>query len=357
MNPLQRQEPPDFERFLRVIRREGDRSYVPFFELCMDPAVLEPLSGLAPPAGLNFNLGSPTYEASFRYFLECCARMGFDHGTINLSGFTGFPVAARHAVEGTARRFLQADDAAIASPQDLSGIAWPSAEAIDVDAMARTATLAPEGLGVMTGGPDVFGTLFEMLGFNTIATLLADQPDLLRETADRIGSILLEVIERTTALDCIRGFVLSGDMGFKTGTMVAPAVLRELVFPWHRRFCRTAHANGKIILFHSCGNLAAVMDGIVASGFDAKHSFEDTLDPHLLNLHAQYGRDICLIGGIDVDFLCRADEAAIRGRVREYIDRMAPDGGYILGSGNSIPDYMPIDNFRTMLDEGLRYGR
>jgi hypothetical protein len=43
--------------------------------------------------------------------------------------------------------------------------------------------------------------------------------------------------------------------------------------------------------------------------------------------------------------------------LREHIDTLAPGGGYLLGSGNCIADYMPVENYRAMPDEGLRYGR
>ena len=94
MKPLQRREPPDFERFLKVIRRQGDGAYVPFFELCIDPSMLEPLSGLRPPEGMNFAPTSPTYEATFRYFLDWCAQVGFD--LYGLQALPGCGDAVRH---------------------------------------------------------------------------------------------------------------------------------------------------------------------------------------------------------------------------------------------------------------------
>ncbi len=70
----------------------------------------------------------------------------------------------------------------------------------------------------------------------------------------------------------------------------------------------------------------------------------------------KYGDRVGLIGGIDMDFLCRASEADVRGRTRETLDACHPGGGYCLGSGNSIADYLPLDNYLAMLDEGRKYG-
>ena len=64
-----------------------------------------------------------------------------------------------------------------------------------------------------------------------------------------------------------------------------------------------------------------------------------------------------MLGGIDVDFLCRASEPEIRKRVRETIDAMAPDGGYCLGSGNSIPDYVPAHHYLAMVEAVHEFNR
>lgn len=355
MKPIERPDRPDFEQFLKVLRREGGRDYVPFFELYVDGGVFEPMTGRTPPEPFDLNPNSPAYEPSFRYVLECFAQMGYDHGTINLAGFAGFPASTHQS--GGGRSFHQADDCAIRSEADLDAYAWPDPDALDAGTMTRTARLAPDGMGVLTGGPEPFETLMQILGFTGLSMMMYDDPDLLGRIAGRIGETILRLVENATSLDCIQGYLISGDMGYKTGTMVSPEVLREHIFPWHRRIVEAAHANGTPILLHSCGNLVSVMDDIVEAGFDGKHSFEDAIDPGLYELHRRFGDRIALIGGVDVDFLCRADEAAVRARVREHIDTLAPGGGYLIGSGNCIADYMPVENYRAILDEGLRYGR
>ena len=63
-----------------------------------------------------------------------------------------------------------------------------------------------------------------------------------------------------------------------------------------------------------------------------------------------------MLGGIDVDFLCRADEAAVRRRTRATLEACQPGGGYCLGSGNSVPEWAKIENYVAMRDAGLKYG-
>lgn len=346
---LERREAPDHERFLRVLERRGDRSYVPFFE--MIPNYFAELSGIEPPPVLDFSNRSPHYLATFGFYFHAMARMGFDLGIINLCGFRNFP--GRHPGGK-----VQAADGAIADWAAFETYPWPSAAEINVEQMAQTAALAPEGMGVWTGGPAPFQTTMdELLGFERLAMLVYDDPALVKAVADKVGSIMVEVIDLCCSLPFIQGFEFCGDMGHKTGTMLAPDTLREYFLPWHIRACAVAHDHGKKIILHSCGNLAAIMPDLVACGYDGKHSFEDTIKPGLFDLHSQYGDKLALLGGMDVDFLCRASESQIRRRVRDLIDTLAPGGGYCLGSGNSIPNYVPLASYWAMLDEGLHYGR
>jgi uroporphyrinogen decarboxylase len=317
----------------------------------MIPNYFPELSGLEPPPGLDFGNQSPRYLESFAFYFRAMARTGFDLGIINLCGFRGFP--GRHPAGK-----IQASDGAISDWASFEAYRWPSASQIDVERMAATAALAPEGMGVWTGGPAPFqATMDELLGFERLAFSVYDNPDLVRAVADKAGSIMVEVIDLCCSLPFIQGFEFCGDMGHKTGTMLAPDTMRAFFLPWHRRACEAAHRHGKKIILHSCGNLAAIMPDLVACGYDGKHSFEDAISPGLGELHRQYGPKIALLGGVDVDFLCRAPEQEIRRRVRDTIDALAPGGGYCLGSGNSIPKYVPLENYWAMLDEGLKYGR
>jgi len=124
----------------------------------------------------------------------------------------------------------------------------------------------------------------------------------------------------------------------------------------HKELAEISHAAGRPYLLHSCGQLAEIMDDLINDvKIDAKHSYEDTIED-VRDVKKTYGRKIAMIGGIDVDFLCRADEQAIRKRVRDTLDVCQEGGGYCLGTGNSVANYIPLDNYLTMVDEGMLYG-
>jgi uroporphyrinogen decarboxylase len=91
-----------------------------------------------------------------------------------------------------------------------------------------------------------------------------------------------------------------------------------------------------------------LIDGV---GIDAKHSYEDTILP-VAEAKKKYGKRIAILGGLDVDRLCRSTPAEIALFASQLIDECGADGGYALGSGNSIPDYVPVENYLAMLSAG-----
>ncbi len=162
-------------------------------------------------------------------------------------------------------------------------------------------------------------------------------------------------IQRMLEFDRVKIIWGSDDMGFKTGTLISPDDLREFVLPGHKVMAQMAHETGRPYLLHSCGNLTAIMDDLIEDvGIDALHSFEDTIIS-IISIKEQYGDRIAVLGGIDVDFMCRASEHEVRKRVRHTLTKCMSGGGYCLGTGNSVANYIPLHNYLAMLDEGRKF--
>jgi uroporphyrinogen decarboxylase len=137
--------------------------------------------------------------------------------------------------------------------------------------------------------------------------------------------------------------------------MIGPDDLREFVLPGHKKMAAMSHAAGRPYILHACGNLFSIYEDLIKDvKIDGKHSFEDTIED-VRELKPTYGQRIALLGGIDVDFLCRADEAAIRDRVRDTLEVCMPGGGYCLGTGNSVANYIPLNHYLAMVDEGRKF--
>ena len=94
------------------------------------------------------------------------------------------------------------------------------------------------------------------------------------------------------------------DLGYRTGTLVSPKLIRQLIMPQYRPIIDLIQGKGKPFLWHSCGCIFQVMEDVIALGIDAKHSNEDAIAP-FEDWIERYGERIGLLGGIDVDLLCR----------------------------------------------------
>jgi uroporphyrinogen decarboxylase len=63
------------------------------------------------------------------------------------------------------------------------------------------------------------------------------------------------------------------------------------------------------------------------------------------------------MGGFDMNKLCRSSEKDVRKHTRMLIERCAPGGGWALGTGNSVANYVPVKNFLAMVEEGHLAGK
>jgi len=335
---------PDFGRLLRVLRREGEPDRVPFIELGVDAEVMAAV------------LGEPADSVAQQ--VRFWHALGYDYACMKAV----IPWTRRRAAAADTallphaqREWMNASSALIATREDLESFPWPRPEDVACSDIEAAVRLVPPGMGVIGRVSGVLENAMFTLGFEGLSYLLADDPELVRDAVDAVGRLLLRVVETVAGIEGVGAIFFGEDMGFKTATMLSPTAMRELIFPWHRRIVEAAHAAGKPILLHSCGNLRAIMADLLACGWDARHSYEDAIQP-ITEAKALYGDRIAVLGGIDMDLLARGSEEAVRARVREVIRACAPGGGFALGSGNTVANYIPPGNYLAMLDEGWRSG-
>jgi uroporphyrinogen decarboxylase len=218
------------------------------------------------------------------------------------------------------------------------------------DALSKS---LPPGMKAAGGiGNGVFELSEDLVGFEYLAYMTVDDPELLDHLYGKIGDLMVEIW--SVFLDRYAdGFAVcrfGDDLGFKTSTLVSPKMIRQFILPQYKRVIDLIKAAGKPFLWHSCGNIFAIMDDVLALGIDAKHSNEDAIAPFDKWI-SLYGDRIGLLGGIDVDLLCTEDPGEIIKIVYERGKRFRMTAqGYALGSGNSIPDYVPVDSYLALVE-------
>lgn len=328
---------PNFDNMLAVLRREVP-SRPTLFEFYLNWRLYPRLAGSA--------IASRTDALSWiRTAIHAYANAGYDYTTLLIPGF-GFPRAEQHQLSS---RSLN-EGAMIVDRASFDAYTWPDPDAVEYSFLDAVAPELPKGMKFIVHGPDgVLENVIGVAGYENLCIMLYEDPELVHDIFVEVGTRLARYYERALQYDVVGAIIANDDWGFKTQTMLGTEDMRTYVFPWHKRIVESAHAAGRPAILHSCGELSAVMDEVIDEiKFDAKHSAEDTILP-IEEMYERWGSRIALLGGIDIDFLVRATPEAITARCAAMMERAATRGGYALGSGNSIPEYVPDDHYFAMI--------
>jgi len=70
----------------------------------------------------------------------------------------------------------------------------------------------------------------------------------------------------------------------------------------------------------------------------------------------KYGDRLCLLGNVDLNLLGMGTPAEVDREVRDLIRDLAPGGGYIVTSGNSLAGYLLPENVLALTEAVQKYG-
>lgn len=350
---------PDWEAFRDCILRKGTPERVHHIELFLDQEIK---SEIARRFHLFDGLDPDRHAFPFKREIALQRFLGFDYVrqgvdaiNIQLNRLETQDTAALERRGG--RSYIDEKKGPITTWEEFERYPWPELDSITTRALEYYEKHLPDDMCVVgSGGFAHFAEFLTwLMGYETLCYALYDQRDLVAAISEKLMELYVHVLNRILEFDRIKIIWGSDDMGFKTGPMIGPDDLREFVLPGHKKMAEMSHQSGRPYLLHSCGNLATIMDDLIHDvNIDAKHSFEDTIED-VREVKKTYGKHIAILGGIDVDFLCRASIDQIRERVRDTLDICLPGGGYCLGTGNSVANYIPVDKYLAMVDEGRNY--
>ncbi|MEK7414670.1 MAG: uroporphyrinogen decarboxylase family protein [Planctomycetota bacterium] len=326
---------PCFDNLLAVLNRERPARPT-LFEFYLNPDLESTLAGLP-------QVGEPTWARSIRAF----AAAGYDYACMFPQNGFRFP-KKEHAHEQT---ISLNDQAMIHDRASFEAYPWPDPDSLDYSYLDTAAQYLRSGQKLMPACPGgVLENAIALVGFEHLCNLLADDPELVQDIFDAIGSRLVAYYRQVLRHDTVGFVMVNDDWGFKTQTMLSPKQMRKLVFPWHERIVATAHAAQRKAVLHSCGNLTAVMDDIIdGMKFDGKHSYEDNITK-VEDVAERWGKRIAILGGIDVHFMVGRSPREIYERAVALVARGQACGGYALGTGNSVPSYIPQDHYFAMIE-------
>jgi len=329
---------PDIDRLLAAMDgRKPDR--VPNFEIYVAKNIRSALLGHECPDGI-------AGEVEFK------PRFGYDY-LYALAPHQVPPVYSRRdlkAGEGD-RAWADVHSAMITDWDSFKAYEYPAPGSLDLSqvrsAVAATRQISGRvGVGaLMPSAP--FTETYLLFGFEEFCMKVHDDPELVKAVADRIGKVGVEDMKQLCRED-IDFVVIGDDMAYTEGMMISPDFMRKFFFPWYEKFIRAARDAGKRVVFHSDGKVEPVIPDFISAGLNALHPIEPKA-VDIFRLKEKYGKQLAFFGGIDVDLLARGTPEEVEYHTRKWLEKLAPDGGYALGSSNSVADYVSPENYRAML--------
>lgn len=327
---------PDFENIIKLLSHEvPDRPTL--FEFYMNPNVYEAVAGPAPQ--------SEDPVENLAYMIRAFAGCGYDYALAYGCDLSFLSVSAHM------KKTLSLNEhALIESWDDFYAYNWPDPENADYSRLEKIKPYLPAKMKLMPAGPGgLLENVISIVGYDNLCIMLYDEPELAQAIFDKVGQLLLTYYEKCLPYDTVGMLMVNDDWGFNTQTFLSPDDLRKYVFPWHKRIVEAAHKFHKPAVLHSCGYMETIMDDIIYDmKYDGRHSYEDNIIP-VEEAYRRWGDKIAILGGIDVDFLVRSDAADVKKRAQNLLEMSKDKGGYALGSGNSIPSYIPNENYFAMI--------
>lgn len=327
---------PDFGHLLAILQRKKPARPT-LFEFFLNPRLHRHLA----PQTDEQALAPYAFE---RQALWAYYHAGYDHANVMLPGFR-FPSGRRLDTQTVSLN----EGSMILDWPTFDAYPWPDPEHADLSILDALGSEMPTGMKLIVYGPNgVLENVIDLVGYERLCYLLTDDPHLVERVFEEVSTRLVRYYELASCHLAVGACIDNDDWGFKTHTLLSPRHMRRYVFPWHRQIVEMVHRAGKPVILHSCGHFERILDDLFEMGFDGRHSYEDAIMP-VEEAYERFHDRFAVLGGIDVDFLCRNKPAVIYERSRAMLERSVELGSYALGSGNSIPDYVPDESFFAMI--------
>jgi len=331
---------PEFDNIRRILDRSKPNRPT-LFEFFLNQPLYEKLADEPMPE---------TVSKKNRWLINAFGAAGYDYATIHPPEGVYFRTNS-HDAEAT---FSLNDYNSITDRESFENYPWPLPDKCDYSIYDRLNSYLPNGMKAIVCGPGgVLENVIALVGYDNMCIMTLTEPELLTDIFAKVGSVLVRHYEISSQFDAVGALISNDDWGFNSQTMLSPEDFEKYLFPWHRKIAAACHEGGKPVILHSCGQLEKVMDVIIDDiGYDGKHSYEDKIMP-IEEAYEKYHSRIALLGGIDLDFVCRHSPDEIYRRSKKMLERSAERGSYALGTGNSVPEYTPDENYFAMTKAAL----
>ena len=193
----------------------------------------------------------------------------------------------------------------------------------------------------------LFCRVCDLFGMEEAMVRMAHQPAVFEAALDVAADFTLGFCERLMDAcgDDLPILCLGDDFATQRGLMISPADWRRFLRPRYEPIFAAAKRRGKVVWFHSCGDITSVLGDLIDIGVDVW----ETVQLHCLpmspeRLKREFGRHLTFFGGVNTQRLPFVSPPDVRREVLDCIRVLGEGGGYICGPDHHIKPDVPAAN-------------
>lgn len=256
--------------------------------------------------------------------------------------------------------FYQTGDLTLENAIEILEREITSSDEIIVDGRCHLAQRLVEEVGdeiLVTGILGVpFGEVGCRLGLQTTLISLFHNPDMIKEAAELCTQ---RYIEEAKALKEVGVEAFWLEEVFAGTDTISPAQFEKFSLPYAQKLVSDIRKIKMKSIFYFCGAPMQILDSLLTINAEALAFEEDKkgfkIDMKLIRERTK-GK-FCLFGNFDAMYTLRSTPQEIEAKVQKMIEELAPDGGFILGTGSPVLQNVPPANLEAMIRSARRDGR
>ncbi len=194
--------------------------------------------------------------------------------------------------------------------------------------------------------------------FAEVMDLLTDKPELVQQMMMMQGEFAARLAENILQEVEIDAAIFSEPIGGNDRPLISPKMYEEYILNSYKPVIDVLNRHRvETIIFLTFANARILIPSILRFGFNCLWACEVSIDAmDYRRLRREFGRDLRLIGGIDLDAL-RHSKDAIRREIEKKVPPLIADGGYVPLADGRVRADVPFENYvyyRQLLEEIIR---
>ena len=198
----------------------------------------------------------------------------------------------------------------------------------------------------------VFENMRYSMGDFAMLEAFATDPDWLRDFCEVYTDFTITHVDYLfREVGAPDGYTIYDDMAYTTSSFVSPAMYRELITPYHRRFVDFLKSHGVAVILHSCGQVAGQLENVVAAGIDCVQPMEAKTGMDMIALAEAFRGRLAFMGNIDIRALETNDRQAVADEILPKLaavrDNRIP---YIFHTDHSVSPLVNVTTYEYALE-------